>query len=162
MLYEVITRLFIQHDAGAACRDVREKHVITSYSIHYTKLYDALRKKDQRPRRHAYGVREPSRLPETAKLQSHVPPRHQTDGRGSRSDPTPGYRIELRSGCSTADPRGWGSRITSYNVCYTKLLRTMNACTLVLIYDQEARTQNGMIKVVSRMSKIDMPSTPRV
>jgi hypothetical protein len=36
----------------------------------------------------------------------------------------------------------------------------MNAETLVLMYVQEARTQSGMIKVVSMTRRMDIPSIP--
>ena len=40
--------------------------------------------------------------------------------------------------------------------------QTIKVGTLVLMYDQEARTQKGMIRVVRRTRRMEMPSTPMI
>ena len=86
----------------------RLQSVITSYSIHYTKLYDGLFRPD------ASG---------TGRAFSSGPVDHA--GHGVKAVDTHG--LAQRGGIVVSQirmGRNVHSRITSYNVCYTKLLRT--------------------------------------
>ena len=79
-----------------------QKNVITSYSIHYTKLYDVQGK------RRLPDVRQLARAAEPGQLLEHL-----VDVRTQRLVRSEHPEIGVQT-------RG---RITSYNVCYTKLLR---------------------------------------
>ena len=124
--------LFAQEGARLVITDIDEPGleacatvlVITSYSIHYTKLYDTtactrpVHPFSETPGRISCGDRS-SRQP----------------GRGCSPVPDPRHKAtvcqdRLHSACRpSAPPPGDArktpeTRITSYNVCYTKLLRT--------------------------------------
>ena len=90
--------------------------VITSYSIHYTKLYDP-QGADDEEHHDKYGENErqnvPARLRGAVQVQKVVQVHQDLDH--SRHEDT-GHNNPVRQ-CGALH------RITSYNVCYTKLLR---------------------------------------
>ena len=130
MLYEVITHRglgacrgsLVRFTAAAAC-------VITSYSIHYTKLYDSGRSKnvivlpngenvypeviEHKINTHGWVV-ESLVLENNGQIEAWIYPDYE-------------YVDEQTAGANRADRRAFIAqllRITSYNVCYTKLLRS--------------------------------------
>ena len=98
-------------DFGTAVYDDYLMLVITSYSIHYTKLYE-------------------SKLrciwPATRRPNPNCPPHWPRNGPGIGCHPC-GPWLPL----APLSPPNWpnGCRITSYNVCYTKLLRLLDNIT---------------------------------
>ena len=99
--------------------------VITSYSIHYTKLYDG---HDKVAQIITFGklqakavVRDVGRV-----LQM---PYGQVDRISKMIPATPGKQITLTEALDTIP------RITSYNVCYTKLLRSI----MLISYSHQIR-----------------------
>ena len=122
MLYEVITELGIASEDGRGIADFVEQRyrVITSYSIHYTKLYELLLCEDV-PEGHRFHLRASKNLTETQIAHADfICSRFSGYGfpypRQRKSSCFPGQK-PLPGSCSRF------CRITSYNVCYTKLLR---------------------------------------
>ena len=107
MLYEVITKKCSLQRMNCGIPRI----VITSYSIHYTKLYDVHFRADQPVDDIADGAAEVVAGADTG------------DRRVGQYDPG---RLDDRVGFAAFGKRqavGRLVRITSYNVCYTKLLR---------------------------------------
>ena len=114
--------------------------VITSYSIHYTKLYDLTR-------------------PLNAATPIYA-------GEGYRDPP-----LEVETWCSVAQ-QGFrvsrlalGTRITSYNVCYTKLLRmsirARRVSLLGRLWGVSSRSSRPAIPRTSSSSQSPWASTSR-
>ena len=116
-----------------------EEIVITSYSIHYTKLYEFIvnyinaftpdRGCDHRLL-HCQGLEQ---------LQSRPPTAPQ--GNDIESRPTNERSYVLHK--TGDDDIGRRFRITSYNVCYTKLLRVLRAAIIVPYTTGHTRATTG-------------------
>ena len=120
MLYEVITQRVLEPGLQRGALYARGR-VITSYSIHYTKLYDAL-----------------GALAALLGFAWHwaAAAAVLAAGLALHSAQLAGFLRWLRKPSREALPAGRGAweeafaslhRITSYNVCYTKLLRMSSA-----------------------------------
>ena len=62
-----------------------------------------------------------------------------------------------------------GDRITSYNVCYTKLLRVVDSlativqgtrCVLYVWYDNEYGYSSQVVRLVQKMAGLELPLLP--